>query len=202
VRVEETTFDLLLRKAARLTTRRETLAALIGGGLLLTGAAASEATGKAKRRKKRKRRKKARCCRWKPMSVVVDNTAGTQDVTVFPAKWSIGICCYYNDSVTIPAGQTRPFRLGGHELGTIINNKYWFSFDNPEIGRPDVSVGVNGRPWGNYGCCMERGITVMRNTPMNEGQTLPIKVHDTLFHVRRDKDTNYKEFVLILPQVL
>ena len=52
--MEDSKFDVLLRKVAQQTTRREALGALLGGALLLNVPDASEATNEAEHRQHHK----------------------------------------------------------------------------------------------------------------------------------------------------
>ncbi len=83
VRIEETTFDALLRKAAQQTTRRETVGALVAGALVLATQGESNANKKADRRKRRQRKQQSTCFRPRqPVSLLIDNTSGEMPITI------------------------------------------------------------------------------------------------------------------------
>lgn len=101
--MEETPFDLLLRRAAQQTTRRKAVGALIAGAALLTRDGAIEATKKAERRKRRERSANLS----KPIALWLDNSAGTRAVAVTNGDQVGGQCCSTINTVVVPAGERK-----------------------------------------------------------------------------------------------
>lgn len=76
--MEDTKFDLLLRRAAQQTSRRATLGALVSGALLLGDLEASEATKKAERRKKRRKQGGL----YRGFYITIDNANGNAPASI------------------------------------------------------------------------------------------------------------------------
>jgi hypothetical protein len=200
--VDATRFDALLRQVARQTTRRTALTTLLGGALLLHAPAASEATKEAVRHKAHHKRGSL-----KPISVLVHNP-GTNPVTLQHGWWRtqlpFGTNCTAINTVPIPPGATLLFRSPQSVEYLWINETFWVDFRNPPLERPDVSAAVDGSRdfYLNLGGCPRRGTTVLSEKPMSEGTTVNFTLNGKVFSARRSRDSNYKEFTLMLPPVL
>lgn len=197
-------FDALTQRIARQTTRRTALAALIGGALLIEPHV-SEATKEAERRKDRRRKLRRRQSRrfgLKPISILVDNTGGDREVMVeHGEKWRTrDKCCRYLSSALIPAGESRFLNSSETDAYVWIDNKYWFSFSNDLLLPPDFSAALNGMSSGGT-CCKPLGETVVLEKSMSEGQFVFVPIAGQTFTVRRNRDTNYKAFMVSMPAV-
>ena len=210
--MEEPTFDQLTRQAARQTTRRGTLGALLGGALLLHRLGEAGATKKAERRKKRKKRAANLA---KPIALWLDNTAGTRAVAVTSGDRVGDQCCATINTVTVPAGER--LRVGFRRTGWSKTSGafmwiagtdpqrpgFWLDFLNPIVGLPFVAAAVDGvasrfplpQPW----CCFATGQTVLREKELNPNEMVSVTMRGRVFTVRRNRDTNYKEFTVTLP---
>jgi len=204
-RVEETTFDTLLRKAAQQTSRRGALGALFGGVLLLNNRGEIEATKQAKRRKRRKRRDRPGTRIIKPTTVEVDNTAGQAPVTI---RWGWHVqCCMYSSTVTVPAGQRMTINSPDAALWMWIGNMYWFLFENVLFARPLIRITIYGTYFPPFtpGCCdIPVGDTVEQSRSFKENVTRTYNIENrALFTVTRRPDLRTrKSWLLRLPPVL
>lgn len=195
-------FDALTQRIARKATRRTALGAWLGGALLLQAPSASEATKKAKRRRKQRRRVKARSIKLKPISILVDNTGGDR-----PAVVEHGVhfrtrnrCCNQLATISVPPGESRMFNTSLTDAYVWIDDRFWFGFSNDFLLPPAFSAAVDGRASGG-GCCKEVGQTVVSERSMSVGQFVFVPMAGQTFTVRRNRDTNYKSFTVILPAV-
>jgi hypothetical protein len=193
-------FDALLERVARQTTRRSALATLLGGALLLNAPDASEATKEAERRKQ------PRTTGLKPIAILVDNTAGAGPVNVLHKDMSITECCRFINSVMVPPGERLRF-VSPTPLMSLEFIRYWFDIFNPIIGLPFISAAVGGMapgnpflrvPWPNW-CCGHPGETVLDSERLDVGEAFTIIMDGKIFTLRRNRDTNYKEYTLTLP---
>ena len=213
----ESTFDMLVRKAAQQGTRREALGALLGGALFLGKLGESEATKKAKRRKQRKKRKQA-SSELMPIQVTVKNP-GPRSVDVqfvnlmhawsLPLRW---ICINpASQQYILPGGAatffTRP--IPGNPVGrrstdgfAWISGKYSIEFWNLLFHQPSVSAAVNGVSMNNRRHCPNRGTRALNDIGVAEGEKLVFNIYDKTFMAERLPDTNHKVFVLTLPENL
>jgi hypothetical protein len=219
-------FDVLLARAARQTTRRAALAALVGGALLLTGAASSEATKKAKRRKRRKCHARSVALNDKPIALWVDNTAGTAPITLTRGISGLSQSCVTINTDVVPAGERMwlafpnsvaymwigltqiecpRFNPGCYDPGPpiwpVVAPQFWLSFVNPMVGLPWVSASENGQTWAYLIAprCFPLGQSVINEKELNQNEFVKPTMHGLVFHVRRNRDTNYKEFTVTLP---
>jgi hypothetical protein len=217
--VDLTRFESLLRRVARQTTRRAALANQLGGALLLRESASSEATLEAKRRKHHHRHndRQARAASTRLMAIQVDNTQGTNPISVLHGtaiNSTSRKCCQIVTTVQIPAGESRLFQNDGSGQITgfvFINNRYWFQFKNPGIGRPFAQIALDGAfdyrpPISRVTCCFSFpvGQTVERFRTFKEGDTLTYNIQNTaLFTVRRQADLpRHKLFTVTPPPTL
>jgi hypothetical protein len=203
--MEDHQFDALLQRVARQTSRRATLATLLGGALLLLDSADGDATKKAKRRHRRHQRAQDVL---KPIWFNVDNTVGTKGIRVGATTVVNSAYCMSRGGATVPPGAIVPFAMHdptGFMAFTVADTQYWFTFDNPTLARPDVSVALNGstrniRP--NEWCPFRHGVQYLNDRAMDEGSTIEITLNGHYFRVRRLPDTNYKNFTVVLPATL
>ncbi|MFT4040932.1 MAG: hypothetical protein QM692_22305 [Thermomicrobiales bacterium] len=196
--MEEHRFDDLVLNAAQQTTRRAALGAILGGALLLRQPAASEANDKAKRRKKR-HRKQARGASLKPISVWVDNTGG---VTPYTGSFVEGSCCTYLNTVNVAPGTRQVYRSRVTIAYLWLNGKYAIGFQNDYFKPPLFMVGMNGVLSGGSSCCgLPVGQTVVWGRGLKAGQSSTFMLDGQSYTIRRNNDTNYKEFTLYLPAV-
>ena len=201
--VEETKFDVLLRKAAQQTTRRGALGALAGGALLLGTLGESEATRKGKRRKKRKRRASL----WRDVSFWVNNRAGTSAATGTYGYWDVGSGsipggCSLNPAFNLPPGGAERYFADYFRGYVWIKGQYFFNFENPFIGSPKVSAAVGGRASfiPAKDCPSPVGTNVVVDVPLGVGQETSITMNGKVFRVKRYGDTSSnKIFEIILP---
>lgn len=174
-------------------SRRAALAAVMGGAL----ATQSSMYGEAKNKKARS----GSLANLKPISMWVDNTAGTGPVVVHHGEhYREGrrMCCRILGGLVVMPGAKQRF-AGNTTVGYLwINEYFWLQFENVALQRPDVSAAINGS-MGEYACCPPRGQVALANRGMKERQSLPINLEGRVFTVRRDKDTNYKVFTVMLP---
>lgn len=196
--MDEHGFDALVVQAARQPTRRAALGALISGALVLRQAVASEATDKAKRRKKRNH-KQARSASLKPISVWVDNTGGV----ITSTGWFVeGSCCTYLYPVLVEPGKRQVYRSRDSDAYLWLNSKYAIGFQNDYFKRPIFRVGLNGVLSGGSTCCrLPVGQTVVWGQGLKAGQSSTFMLDGQSYTIRRNRDTNYKEFTLFLPAV-
>jgi len=211
--MEETTFDLLLRKAAEQTTRRETLGVLLGGAVLLTSGGEIEATEQARRRRRRNRQRRRRpvVTDLSRVRVTVQNPGPdltvqfvSLDHTWFIARWD----CVNPVTKLIPTNGEAAFVSGYADDGAgsplssgfvWINGTYAIEFWNLALQTPHVSAAVNGVSMNHRRNCPNRGTRALNDTAIPEGMTFKFKIYDKEFTVFRDWDTQYKEFTLTLP---
>lgn len=173
----------------------------------------TEATEKAERRKKRK--KMAAQAQNRPVGLWLDNTAGTAPVSLRAGDTSGGNCCR-NNAIVVPAGGRlwvgfNRSRGVWPEVGAIWMTgpdperpRYWLNFTNPNFGLPSVSAAANGQPnlWPfsqEKWCCFPYGNTALRVKELNVNEMVNVTISGRVFNVRRNKDTNYKVFTVILP---
>lgn len=144
------TFDALLERVAGQTTRRTALASLVGGALLLKQPDSSDATEKAERHKDGHHKQRGGQVRssalLKDISFWVDNRAGTIAISVVYGGWNFpGFGCVEKGTTVIAPGETRRLftaKPGGY---LMINNRYWFQFDNGPGAPPWVSAAWDGQ---------------------------------------------------------
>lgn len=203
--MDHPSFDALTQRIAGQTTRRSALAVLLGGLLLFNDLEASDANRRARRRRRRQRRQRrlsgATGPGLKPISLRIDNTAGTNRVIVEHAEVPTTSCCQRRFPVSIPAGETRLFQASSSTASVWIANKYWLGFKNPLLARPVFGGAVGGQAvgWNLWLCCLPDGTTVVQSRSMDEGQTVPITMAAHTFSITRNRDSNYKEFTVKLP---
>jgi hypothetical protein len=210
--VEESAFDLLLRKATQQTTRRATLGVLLGGALLLTPQREGEATDKAKRRRKRKRRQRRRAAATlSPFKILVKNPGATPLDLQFVSMSQQGFApwrCFNPVDQQLAAGGETLFtsqRADGSSIpnGHLrINGTYYIEFWNLPLHTPAISAAVNGISIDAHRKrtpCPRRGTRAVKDTAVDEGRSFTFKIYDKQFTVFRGADTNYKEFTLTLP---
>jgi hypothetical protein len=198
ISVDPTTFDGLMRRVARQTTRRAALATLLGGALPLRNTASSNATDRA-RRKRGTSASSNRISVLKPISIWVDNTAGTGQVGVRHADSRPFRCCRHINDVEVRPGERVLVRSSTPSASVWIAHKYWIEITNPALQRPIVSAAVHGQPVRSDFCCRHRGRTVLDPEDMDIHQTISIRMDRRDFRVTRHRDSNYKEFTLELP---
>jgi hypothetical protein len=198
--LDPTTFDTLLLRVARQTTRRAALATLLGGALLWHAPAVSEANDEAQRRidlRRKLRRRLAATGLLRPIAIVVDNTGGTSSVTVEHGEWPNRQCCRSVPPVTVPGGESRRFAASFGEAYVWIDDAYWLNFQNPALAPPNVSVAFAGMA-DTARCCKRVGQTVVNRHDLLVGRPMPVTVVDRTFTVTRSRDTNYKNFTVVL----
>lgn len=215
MRVDPSKFDVLLRQLARQSSRREALATLLGGAVLLHYPDVGDATKEAKRRKHHHRQ--ARSASTRLMAIQVDNTQGANPISVLyvtAINSTKRNCCRLMTTVQIPAGESRTFQNDGSGQVTgfiFINNRYWFQFKNPGIGRPFAQIALDGAfdyrpPISRVTCCFSFpvGQTVERFRTFKEGDTLTYNIQNiALFTVRRQADQpRHKLFTVTPPPTL
>ncbi len=196
--MEETTFDILLRKAAQQTTRRETLGALVGGALLLNSRGEIEATKEAERRKKRKR---AGSLWWRSTHVRVNNP-GRQMIMSKGSNDPFRCCIYDRDGVIKANDWMRLYGLTTAPAWGWFDRKYWFSFENQAIGKPYVEIAINGRNRSRSNCCkaIPHGQTVEKAGLFSENESRVYDINGKSFRVTRLPDTKkYIEWQLDFP---
>ncbi|MCA9879358.1 MAG: hypothetical protein KC442_16315 [Thermomicrobiales bacterium] len=201
-------FDALLRRVAGATTRRAALATLLGGGVLLHEHAASEANQQAKRRKRRNRKRRRRNKTQsggivKGISFIIDNTAGTRRIRAEAGEVHSNRCCNMLAIwPEIPVGESRLFDTSAAQAYAWIDDHYWIEFDNPLIGRPDISFAQDGM-MGGSSCCKKQGQTRLSREPISEGETINVTLNASTFSIHRLGDkSDFKYFNLKLPPVL
>jgi hypothetical protein len=203
--VDHSAFALRLRHLARQATRRATLSALLGGALLGGRAMRSDAARKAKRRKTRKR--KSGFPRLRPIYIWIQNP-GANPVTLAhgDAEW----CCHVlNRSITVPPYSRVAVSSGynandSYTRGFVwINERYWISFNNAPLQRPDLTSAFDGQPASGW-CCLPEpsGTTVVDRRPMSVGAQTSFTHAGHSYWVSREPDTNYIVFTIILPATL
>ena len=126
MRLEDSKFDVLLRKAAQQTTRREALGALIGGALLLNIPDASEATKEAKRRK-HDHHHELGASTYRSIGIDIDNSASTKPVIVNSGQAGFSSCCKYRFDGTVPAGVSRTLIRTRPRDGSLSTVGFGFS---------------------------------------------------------------------------
>ncbi|MFN8665333.1 MAG: hypothetical protein U0075_25860 [Thermomicrobiales bacterium] len=200
--MEDARFDALLRRAADQATRREAVGVLLGGALLYGTANAGEATKRAQRRKRQKRNAKSRGI-VRGISFIIDNTAGTHTIHVEAGEVHSTRCCDLLAVFNIAPGESRLFDTSAAQAYAWVNDHSWFEFDNPLIGRPDISYARDGM-MGGASCCKPQGQTLLHREPMNEGETITITPNNyTYYKVTRNADKpDFKFFTLKLPKEL
>ncbi|MFT4041425.1 MAG: hypothetical protein QM692_24795 [Thermomicrobiales bacterium] len=201
------TFDALLRRIANPSTRRAALAALLGGAVLLRELGDSSASKQAKRRKrhsaKRERRQKRRNLGSnglvKGISFLIDNTAGTRAIRAEAGEVHSTRCC---DLLAIwpeiPPGESRLFDTSAAQAYAWIDDRYWIEFDNPLIGRPDISFAREGM-MGGSSCCKKQGQTLLHREPIDVGETINVTLNLTFSITRFSDKSDFKFFNLKLP---
>ena len=202
--MEETRFDTLLRAAAGHTTRRAALGALVGGALLLGAPGVGEATKEGKRRKARKRRQRkgSGCCGLRPISLWVVN-GHTKAITVQQGEFSgkVFVDCLRQKTVTIQPGQKLRFASNTNVQYVLINDLYGFTFENWALAPPYVAAAAAGVPLPGLtseSTCPTRG-RHLGLTELDEGQRAQVDILSTRWFADRTRDTNYKEFRLLVP---
>ena len=204
--MEESKFDVLLRKAAQQTTRREALGALLGGALLLGDPDASEATKEAKRRKHDNHHDHVSASTYRSIGIDIDNSASTKPVIVNSGQAGFSSCCKYRFDGTVPAGVSRTFNTNTTTGWVFINSRFWFQFTNPPM-TPYARVAVygkfNGRRGGNQ-CCnvIPNGLTVEEEATFNVNQTRTWSMSESqsFFSVIRLPNTSHLiRFAITLP---
>lgn len=204
--MEETTFDQLLKNAARQTSRRKALGALIGGALVLNRQGESEANKKAKRRRDRKRRQYRRRVSDPFLSPIKVKVVNPGPASVNMQFVGLDAQIFVWDCVPI-GGQT--LHAGGEAQyatnkpvtdGFVwINETYAIELWNPFLRTPAYSAAVNGLSIKNTRRCPRRGTRAVLEKPISAGQTVKFRIYDKEFTLTRYADTNYKEFTLTLP---
>lgn len=206
--MDESTFDLLLRKAAQQGTRREALGAFAGGALLLHasgGVAANRRAERRRRRQRRQRRREAEIRFLRPIKVLIKN-AGSRTIRVVTGGYNDNVvhweCVGKRETQLASGGQvqfdtTKPVTDGW----AWIDTKYAIEFWNPYLKTPAVSAAVNGMSV-SASFCPPRGTRAVLRRPLKQGQTSEFRIYDKVFVVTRNADTNYIEFTLTLPSNL
>jgi hypothetical protein len=207
--VDATIFDALLVRVARQTTRRAALATLVGGILAMPDTAANAATKRDRRKKRRRqdhrrkdrrredRRRKATTSLLRPIAIVVDNTGGPSPVTVEHGEWPYRQCCRSVAPVTIPVGTGQRFAASYPEAYVWIDDRFWLHFQNPALAPPNVSVAFAGMASSAI-CCKRSGDTVVNRHDLLVGRPMPVTLAGRTFTVTRTRDTNYKNFTIVL----
>jgi len=202
--MEDSKFDVLLRKAAQQSTRREALGALLGGALLLGDRDASEAAKKAEHREHHKQ-----AVVYRSIGIDIDNSAGTKPVIINHGQAGDARCCRYRFDGTVAAGERRSFNANTTTGWIFINSRFWFQFTNPLLtpyGRVAVYGKFNGRRGGNL-CCnvIPNGLTVEEDVPFNVNQTRTWNLSESQspFSVTRLPNTSHLiRFAITLPPTL
>jgi hypothetical protein len=165
--------------------------------LLLRTPAASDANKEAQRRKDRRRKQRRRLLR--PIAVIVDNTGRTSSVTVELGEWPNRHprCCRTAPPVTVPGGTSQRFAASFATAYVWIDGGYWIHFQNPAAAPPNVSAALNGQA-SRALCCKRVGITVVDGHDLLVGRPKPFMLANRTFTVTRTRDTNYKNFTLVL----
>lgn len=204
--VDHSEFAERLRWMGRGVTRRSALAAVAAGVWLGRDATGSEATRKGKRRKARKRTS-ASLPRLRPISIWVQNP-GPNPVTL--AHGDGRGCCYVlNPAVTVQPFSKVAVSSGyntdtDHTWGFVwTNERYWISFHNTWLQRPDLTAALDGQP-NNDWCCLPDplGTVVVNARPMSVGDLTSFRLAEHSIWVSREPDTNYIVFKIILPATL
>lgn len=204
--MEEHHFAALLREAGTPTTRRAALAAILGSGLALNLPDASQATEKAKRRKARRKRqaRNATATSLRPIKFRVVNP-GPNSVTIDYGDYYPLRCCHIMQSLTLGVGESEPLGTTNHTGFLWVAGRYWIDVFNRPILTPWVSVAVDGQPAENpQSCCLPppAGINAVTDRPMSAGDLTSFSLGGHSFWVKREKDTNYLVFSVILPATL
>jgi hypothetical protein len=189
VRMEETTFDALLRQAARQTTRRETVGALVAGALVLATQGESNANKKADRRKRRQRKQQSTRFRPRqPVSLLIDNTSGEMPITIEWGWRNPDRCCgQVRDTIVIAQpGQKLTFNAPNSSIWAWIGGMYWFQYDYGGE-EPTIGIAIRGRLTGVGNCCAYApGATVAQADRIGSGQTREYWIEERArFHVTR-----------------
>jgi hypothetical protein len=199
--MEDSKFDVLLRKAAQQATRREALGTLIGGALLLGDRDASEATNEGEHRKHHKQ-----AVVYRSIGIDIDNSASTKPVIINHGQSGLASCCKYRFDGTVAAGERRSFNANTTTGWIFINSRFWFQFTNPPM-TPYARVAVygkfNGRRGGNQ-CCnvIPNGLTVEEEATFNVNQTRTWSMSESqsFFSVTRLPNTSHLiRFAITLP---
>lgn len=204
MRLEDSKFDVLLRKAAQQTTRREALGALVGGALLLNVPDASEATKEAKRRQ-HDHHHELGASTYRSIGIDIDNSASTKPVIVNSGQAGFSSCCKYRFDGTVPAGVSRTFNTNTTTGWVFINSRFWFQFTNPPFLPPYAHVAVYGKFAGRAALCcnvIPNGLTIEQDAEftVNQTRTWNLGESQAFFSVIRLPDTkNLIRFAITLP---
>ncbi|MCA9878062.1 MAG: hypothetical protein KC442_09775 [Thermomicrobiales bacterium] len=204
--MDGTQFAAGLRQIGRRVTRRGAFAALVAGAVLNKTAPGSDATKRAKRRKARKR-KSTDPTRIRPIYIWIQNpTPNPVTLAYGDGRW----CCnVLNREVTVPP-HGKVAVSSGYNTDTDdtwgflwIKERYWVSFHNTWLQRPDLTAALDGQPVGRWCCLPEpRGTLVVDARPMSIGALTSFRLADHSFWVQRERDTNYIVFTVILPPTI
>lgn len=175
-------FDTLTRRVGQQTSRRAALVALAGGALLLRQPppAAGRPLG------------------LKPISIVITNTT-TRSVQVEHRDNDKNRCCRWLDARAVGPGERAAFNGNQVRSAVWIDTRAWFDFNNPKVGRPEVSAREYGQSQ-RFWCCTSAGTEVVRARSLKVNQSTTMTVAGQVYTERRTRDTNYKVFEITPPQ--
>lgn len=174
-----------LGQATHGVSRRAALGALAAYALLR--GAPEDVAAKSKKQSKR-----ARASVLKPISIRVYNESIDTPFTVSHGDGVLGNCCRPITNVSVPPGQSRVFRSRSNLAYIHIDEFYFIRLENPPFQRPALSVA-----WAGRFCCLGQPSNVVADErPLSVGDEHTMWVYDRDMSVRRQRDTNYKEFVI------
>lgn len=205
--MDDAGFNTPVRRIMQHTTRRSVVATLLGGVLLAREAPRAGATREAKRRKARRKRGSLPYPRLRPVWFWIENPG---DHPVVVSHGDGQTCCkVLNRSLTVPPRSKRAFSSGYNEelftRGFVwINERFWISVNNLPAHRPALTAAVDGQATGTSFCCLPppAGINAVTDRPMSAGDLTSFSLGGHSFWVKREKDTNYLVFSVILPATL
>ncbi len=153
--------------------------------------------------------KKAKASALKPISFSIDNTGGKIWLDVEVTSMPNNIYCGDPRRAHVPHGTSVRFDMANEKAFarfSVNDTEYFFTFDNAMFQRPDVSVAMNGstrniRTSASF-CPNRHGIQYLDEQGMDEGLTIAVTVNGHDFRVRRLRDTNYKNFTVVIPGTL
>ncbi|MFT4041046.1 MAG: hypothetical protein QM692_22890, partial [Thermomicrobiales bacterium] len=81
-----------------------------------------------------------------------------------------------------------------------IHDFYWFQFENSSLRPPEASVALGGG-MGNATCCRPSGRVALNGRAMKVRQSMTLDLEGKSFFMTRNKDTNYKVFTVMPPNL-
>lgn len=201
-------FDALVRALGITGSRRSAVRRLAIA--LITFGGAPPAVVEARRSDHRRPDQPHQTDTYRGISIVFDNTAGSQTFLVEAGEGTGANCCRPDvHRFVIRAGQHRVFDTTRH-IGWVWittgrpGERYWFQFTNPMdlfFRRPFVSIALDGTlPSNNPACCaypVGRYVEIKR--PMSQGETRSYNIDGAVFTVRRHSDKPRYHFFTVTP---